>query len=190
MSPKTRLTKETVLNAAVGLMNAEGAGALTLNRLAEQLGIRTPSLYNHVDGLPGLQRDLAVLNARMLADWLSEAAIGNGGEELFIETAQAFRSYVKENPGLYLSTLRSSGTQAVADPNLVHEEERALKVGLAIIASLGLQGEAAVHGVRAFRSVVHGFATLEVAGGFGLPQDCDESFRRLVGALMAGLRNT
>jgi hypothetical protein len=35
--------------------------------------------------------------------------------------------------------------------------------------------------------MVHGFATLEVAGGFGLPQDCDESFRRLVSALAAGM---
>jgi hypothetical protein len=36
--------------------------------------------------------------------------------------------------------------------------------------------------------MVHGFATLEVAGGFGLPKDCDESFRRLVEALVAGLQ--
>jgi hypothetical protein len=56
------------------------------------------------------------------------------------------------------------------------------------MASLGLQGEDAVHAARAFRSLVHGFATLEVAGGFGLPQDCDESFRRLVDALLAGLK--
>ena len=62
-----------------------------------------------------------------------------------------------------------------------------MKVGLAIMTSLGLQREDAIHGLRAFRSVVHGFATLEVAGGFGMPQDCDESFRRLVGALMAGI---
>jgi hypothetical protein len=54
------------------------------------------------------------------------------------------------------------------------------------MSSLGLQGEDAIHAVRAFRSMVHGFATLEVAGGFGMPQDCDESFRRLVNALAAG----
>ena len=36
--------------------------------------------------------------------------------------------------------------------------------------------------------MVHGFATLEVAGGFGLHQDCDESFRRLVNALTDGLK--
>jgi hypothetical protein len=68
----------------------------------------------------------------------------------------------------------------------MREEERTLKVALAVMSSLGLQGEDAIHAVRAFRSMVHGFATLEVAGGFGLPQDCDESFRRLVGALAAG----
>jgi len=145
-------------------------------------------LYNHVDGLAGLQQDLAVLNARLLADRFSEAAIGKSGSELFMDVSQAFRAYVKEYPGLYMSMLRSSGTQQVVDPNLQQEEERTMKVGLAIMASLGLQGEDAIHGLRAFRSMVHGFATLEVAGGFGLPQDCDESFRKLVLALVAGLQ--
>jgi len=56
------------------------------------------------------------------------------------------------------------------------------------MASLGLQGEEAVHALRAFRSMVHGFVTLEVAGGFGLPEDCDKSFRRMVDTLIVGLQ--
>ena len=188
MATRARLTKTAVVQAAAELINEEGTDALSLNRLAEKLDIRTPSLYNHVDGLPGLQRELAVMNARQLADRLSSAAIGKSGTELFLVVAQAFRSYVKEYPGLYMSTLRSSGKQEIRDENLVREEERALKIGLAIMASLGMQGEDAIHAVRAFRSMVHGFATLEVAGGFGLPEDCDESFRRLIDALVAGLQ--
>ena len=188
MATRTRLTKTAVVQAAAELLNEEGASALSLNRLAEKLDIRTPSLYNHVDGLPGLQRELGVMNASLLADHLSAAAIGKSGKELFMDVAQAFRSYVKEYPGLYMSTLRSSGKQEVRDENLMREEERALKVGLAVMASLGLQGAEAIHALRAFRSTVHGFATLEVAGGFGLPEDCDDSFRRLVEALVAGLR--
>jgi AcrR family transcriptional regulator len=187
MAARTRLTKLAVVQAAAEMLNEGGAGDLSLNRLAEKLEIRTPSLYNHVDGLPGLQRELAVLNARQLADRLSAAAIGKSGAELFEAVAEAFRGYVKEYPGLYMSTLRSSGKQEIRDENLMREEERALKIGLAVMASLGLQGEDAIHAVRAFRSTVHGFATLEVAGGFGLPEDCDESFRRLVDALAAGL---
>lgn len=185
---RTRLNKNAVVQAAVEILNSEGVQALTLNYLAEKLNIKTPSLYNHVDGLTGLQQELAVLNARLLADRLGTAAIGKSGAELFMDASQAFREYVKEYPGLYMSTLRSSATQKVQDPNLQHEEERMMKTGLAIMASLGLQGEDAIHGLRAFRSMVHGFATLEVAGGFGLPQDCDESFRRLVSALVAGLQ--
>jgi AcrR family transcriptional regulator len=185
---RVRLDKDAVVQAAVKLVNAEGMESLTLSRLAEVLGIRTPSLYNHVDGLPGLLRDLAVLNAKLLADRLGEAAIGKSGSDLFIEVAQAFRSYVKENPGLYISTLRSSGNQPVQDENLKREEERALKIGITVMASLGLKGKDAVHALRAFRSTVHGFATLEVAGGFGLPLECDESFRRLVEALAAGFQ--
>ena len=183
-----RLDKDAVLQAAVDLVNAEGIASLTLSRLAEELGIRSPSLYNHVDGLPGLQRELAVMNARLIADRLGEAAIGKSGTELFMNVAQAFRNYVKEYPGLYMSSLRASGNQAVQDQDLLREEERSLKIGLAVMASLGLQGQDAIHALRAFRSMVHGFATLEVAGGFGLPQDCDESFRRLAEALVAGLK--
>ena len=83
MATRTRLTKTAVVQAAAELINEEGADALSLNRLAEKLEIRTPSLYNHVDGLPGLQRELAVMNARQLADRLSAAAIGKSGAELF-----------------------------------------------------------------------------------------------------------
>ena len=189
MATRTRLTKTAVVQAAAELINEEGASALSLHRLAEKLDIRTPSLYNHVDGLPGLQRDLAIMNARLLADRLSTAAIGKSGIDLFMSVAQAFRSYVKEYPGLYLSTLRASGKREIQDENLVHEEERALRVGLAVMASLGLQREDAIHALRAFRSMVHGFATLEVAGGFGLPEDCDESFRRMVASLVVGLQH-
>jgi hypothetical protein len=128
------------------------------------------------------------MNARMLADRLNEAAIGKSGTDAFMALAQAYRDYVKEYSGLYMSSLRASGNQVTQDPNLIREEERALKIGMAVMASLSLQGEDAIHGLRAFRSLVHGFATLEVAGGFGLPQDCDDSFRRLVEALVAGLQ--
>ena len=40
---------------------------------------------------------------------------------------------------------------------------------------------------RAVRSALHGFVTLEAAGGFGLPQDVEESYERLVDVLDAGL---
>jgi hypothetical protein len=145
--------------------------------------VQTPSLYNHINGLPGLHRELAVLNARLLADRFGKAAIGKAGMDALVAVAQAYRSYIKEFPGLYMSTLQSSGTQDEVNKALEQEEKRTLEVGLAVVNSFGLKGKDAVHAVRGLRSVVHGFATLEIAGGFGLPLDCDESFRRLVAML-------
>ena len=100
---------------------------------------------------------------------------------------QSMRVYIKEYPGLYLSTVRASGTQAEVNPELEQEEARSVKVGMAVMASFGLEGEDAVHAVRGLRSVVHGFATLEISGGFGMPLDLDESFLQLVDLFIAGL---
>jgi AcrR family transcriptional regulator len=188
MSPRSNLTKEIVVQAAADLLNTEGLDALTLNRLAEKLAIRTPSLYNHVEGFPGLMRELSVLNARNLAERLSDAAIGQSGPQAVMSIMQAYRVYIKEFTGLYLSTLRASGTQDEANPELQQQEARTVKVALAVMASFGLEGEDAIHAVRALRSLVHGFTTLEVSGGFGMPLDLDESFQRLVDLFVAGLQ--
>jgi AcrR family transcriptional regulator len=187
MSPRSNLTKQTVVQAAADLINTEGPEALSLGRLAKELGIRTPSLYNHVDGLPGLMRELSILNARNLADRISEAAIGQSGPDAVRAIMQAMRIYIKEYPGLYLSTVRASGTQPEANSELEQEEARSVKAGMAVMASFGLEGEAAVHALRGLRSLVHGFATLEISGGFGIPLDLDGSFDRLVGLFIAGL---
>src|SRR5512136_115579 len=172
VSRKARLDKAAVVNAAAELINAEGLEALSLGRLAGQLGVQTPSLYNHIDGLPGLHRELALLSTRQLGERLGNAAIGKSGPEAVLAVAEAYRTYVKDSPGLYRAGLRSSGQQKRVDTDLQSAQERVVQIALAVVGSFGLQGEDALHAVRGLRSVVHGFATLEVVGGFGLPLDC------------------
>ncbi len=187
MPRRVGLDKAAVVNAAAQLVNTEGVEALSLNRLAGKLGIQTPSLYNHIDGLPGLLQELALLNTRLLGDSLAKAAIGRSGPQALMEVAQAYRAYIKQNPGLYLASLRASRNQQPADHQLETAESRVVDIVLAVMASFGLAGEDALHAVRALRSLVHGFSTLELAGGFGLPLDCDESFRRMINLLIQGL---
>ncbi len=185
--PRAGLDKETVVETAATLLNTEGAEALTLNRLAQELGVKTPSLYNHVDGLPGLYRELALLNARTLGERFTQAAIGKAGPVALIAIAQAYRAYIKESPGVYLASLRSSGAQQPVDAELSAAEETSLRVTVAVVASFGLTGEDALHAVRGLRSLVHGFATLEIAGGFGLSLSLDESFDRLLQMFLRAL---
>ncbi len=185
---KTGLDRVAVVAAAAQLLNTAGPERLTLSRLAEQLGVQTPSLYNHIDGLPGLYRDLALLNVRRLGSRLGDAAIGKSGPPALRALAQAYRDYIKESPGLYLASLRPSISQARPDPELQAAEERVVQVGLAVLASFGLSGEDGLHALRGLRSLVHGFATLELAGGFGMPLDCDKSFAWLVELFIRGLQ--
>jgi AcrR family transcriptional regulator len=187
MPRKPGLDSAAVVQAAVDLLDAEGPAALSLGRLAERLGIQTPSLYNHVAGLPDLLRRLALYNLQEMAADMRDAALGRAGPEALAAVAAAYRAYIKRRPGLYMASLRASGAQAAPDPELAAAEERVVRVVLAVLASLGVQGDDGMHATRGLRSLVHGFATLEIAGGFGLPLDCDESFRRLLHQWVAGL---
>lgn len=58
------------------LADAHGLENLTLAQVASAVGVRLPSLYNHVQGLEGLHRDLALLAAEDLVRVLGHAAIG------------------------------------------------------------------------------------------------------------------
>jgi AcrR family transcriptional regulator len=187
---KVRLDTATVVMAAAGLIEAEGLEALSLGRLAKQLAVQTPSLYNHINGLPGLYRELALISTRDLGERMGNAAIGKSGSTALLAMAEAYRAYVKDHYGLYMTGLRSSGQQTPVGVELQAAQERVVQIALAVVGSFGLQGEDALHAVRGLRSIVHGFATLEVAGGFGLPLDCDESFRRLIALFAHSLQAT
>lgn len=188
MSPRRGLDSAAVVQAAVDLLDTEEPAALSLGRLAERLGVQTPSLYNHIAGLPDLLRRLALRNAQDLAACLRDAAIGRAGADALIAIGGAYRGYIKQHPGLYMASLRASGAQPTPDAELAAAEDRVVWVVLAVLASFGLSGADAVHAARGLRSVVHGFASLELAGGFGLPLDCDESFRRLLLVYVSGLQ--
>jgi AcrR family transcriptional regulator len=202
MPRRPGLDKAAVVQAAVDLLDGEGPNALSLKALSDRFGVQTPSLYNHVDGMPGLLRELSLRNALDLGTCLGDAAMGRSGPPALEAVAQAYRSYIKQHPGLYMASLRASGAQ-VSDSTpapgtelpenelpyaeLAAAEERVVRVVMAVLVSFGLEGDDALHAVRGLRSLVHGFASLEIAGGFGLALDCDESFRRLLAMFIRGL---
>lgn len=59
---------------------------------------------------------------------------------------------------------------------------------LRVLSTYGLTGDDAIDATRTLRATMHGFVSLEALGGFGLPQDVDRSYERLVEILDAALR--
>jgi AcrR family transcriptional regulator len=180
------LDRARVVEAAARLADAEGLAALTLARVAADLGVRTPSLYNHVGGLEDLRGGVAVLGLRELTDTLRRAAVGRSGADGLHALAAAYRAYAGDHPGRYAAGAVAAPAAGDDDEHAAEAAE-AVAVISAVLSAWDQGAEDAVHAERAVRSALHGFVALEAGGGFGLDVDVDESYRRLVAGLAAGL---
>ena len=184
MSHRMGLNKAKVVEAAAKLIDEQGLEQLTPGRLAEHLNVKTPSLYNHVAGLPGLRHDLALYCLRDLYDRVTRATIGKSGPDAVLALADAFRAYAKQTPGRYALTSQAPPT---GDPEVQEASRRVVEVVLAVLAPFKLGEEDAIHAIRGLRSIVQGFISLEVAGGFGIPIDTEASFHWLIHLFIDGL---
>jgi AcrR family transcriptional regulator len=174
----------TVVRTAAELADSLGLHQVTLAAVASQLGVRTPSLYNHIEGLGGLRRELALYGINKLGKRLGRAAVGKATDDAVKAIMQAYRSFAREHPGLYEATLHAPDMN---DTEVQRASEEVVDILLTVLEPFGLPKNEALHVVRGLRSLAHGFASLESAGAFGLPLDRDESYRRMVDLFLRGL---
>jgi len=184
--PRQGLDTRRVVEQAAAIADADGLGEVTLARVAADLGVRAPSLYNHVDGRPGLLRLLALQSLNELADALRDAAVGRSGASALTAIAHAYRHYAHEHPGRYAATVRAPDP---GDAELAAAGGRAIEVMLSVLAAWGFEGDAALHRVRIVRAALHGFVAIEDEGGFALPLDLDTTFELLLATVTAGLEH-
>jgi hypothetical protein len=148
--------------------------------------VRLPSLYKHIASLNALRQEVAALATGELAETMTAAAIGRAGSQALQAVARAYRDYGRAHPGRYAATVRAPGPA-----NTVHNAaaEAVMRVVLAVLAGYHITGEDAIDAARALRAALHGFLTLEAAGGFGMPRDIDRSYDRLITTFDAALSN-
>ena len=165
---------------AAAVADEVGLDRLTLARVADGLGVSLPSLYKHVRGLDGLKRDLAVLGVRELTSALSRAAVGRAGRDALHAIADAYRDYATAHPGVAAASVRAPNR---GDAEHLAAGDAVLAILFAVLAGYGVTGDDAIDAIRSLRAAMHGFVTLEAAGGFSLPQSMDASYRRLIDSL-------
>jgi AcrR family transcriptional regulator len=182
--PRVGLTPEAVIDAAVAIADAEGLEAVTLTRLAADLGVRPPSLYKHVAGLDAVRRGLALRGMTEANRRLQLATIGKARDDALYALADAYWRFARERPGLYAASLRAARPE---EPDVAAAGEALLATVLAVLCGYGVGDADALHATRGLRAIIHGFVSLDAAGGFRLELDLDESFRRLLAAFAADL---
>jgi AcrR family transcriptional regulator len=182
MAKRRRLNRELVIEAAATMADQAGTvSAVRLSALARALQIQPPSLYNHIDNLQDLRYGLAVYSVEQLLAALRQASQGLVGREALLAIAMAYRRFAHDHPGLYPLTIRAPEPD---EEVLVSLSQELLQLLLLLMASLGLQGDDALHAIRGLRAILHGFVSLETAEGFKMDLDQEESFRRLVSAYL------
>ena len=184
--PRAGLVATTITEAAAEVADEISPAPLRMSVVAERLGVKGPSLYKHVDGLDDLTRRVAILGVTELGDALRDRMQGRAGADALAAAAHAVRSYVKEHPGRYAATI-GIAPSSENDP-MALELERTLNSFAAVLHGYHLDPAEEVHAIRLLRSLLHGFAALELADGFQMSADVDDSFRWILDFIDRGLR--
>ncbi|GAB7037812.1 MULTISPECIES: TetR/AcrR family transcriptional regulator [Catenuloplanes] len=183
--PRAGLDRATVVAAGAALADEVGLAGLTMGLLAERLGVRTPSLYKHVENLEALHRGISIQAKAELGQALARATAGRSGADAGRAFADAWRRWALDHPGRYAAGDR---LPAPGDEENLRVTNDLLQLLYDVLAGFDLHGARAVDAARAFRAALQGFTAIETAGGFGLPSDVDRSFRFLIDTVIAGLQ--
>lgn len=183
--PRAGLTRLVVAVAAADLADESGWHELTLAAVAQRLGVRQPSLYKHVESAAALRREVSVLAVADLARVLTAAVAGRSGVDALQSLADAYRRYAHRHPGRYAAGVVAPSAGDAEHVRLAEEIITALG---AVLHGYRIDGDDALHAIRALRALLHGFVALEAAGGFALALDLDESYRRVIAGFDAALR--
>jgi AcrR family transcriptional regulator len=180
----TRLSRGSIVNAALTFLDREGWDALTINALATQLGTKGPSLYNHVNSLEDLRRTVRMRVVGDIIDMLNTVGQGRTRDDAVMAMASAYRSYAHHHPGRYSAFTRMP--LGGDDPEFTDATRAAAAPVISVLASYGLDGEAAFYASLEFWSAMHGFVLLEMTGVMnGI--DTDVVFTDMVMRLASGM---
>ncbi len=185
MAARVGLTKSNVLEAAAVIVDKQGTEALTLSRLADGLGVRSQSLYAHVEGLAGLRRDLILYALKLQAIRLRRSVMAKSGREALMALMNELVLVNREHPGLTRLTSWSR-----PDPTDVAMFDALVEVNepfTILLTSYGLAGDELAHWRRIIWTSLQGFLSLEAADMMNLPADPDQSVHLLMDLIADGL---
>jgi AcrR family transcriptional regulator len=157
-----RLSRDSIVNAALTFLDRDGWDALTINALATQLGTKGPSLYNHVHSLEDLRRTVRMRVVGDIIDMLNTVAQGRTRDDAVMAMASAYRSYAHHHPGRYSAFTRMPF--GGDDPEFTEATRAAAAPVIEVLASYGLEGDNAFYAALEFWSAMHGFVLLEMTG--------------------------
>ncbi|MCJ1996411.1 TetR/AcrR family transcriptional regulator [Lactococcus piscium] len=182
---KKKIDNEKIIHATIALATKQGLLNVSLNGIAANLGIKTPSLYNHISGIEDLYGQLGIYSLDLLEKEVVQSVLGFSKHDALIRIANTYVTFAIQNPVLY---------HAIENPYLKNSQDisKAKEAIVLIIQSVlkvyNFTIEKEIKIIRVLRSYLHGFASLYIADLFNIKTvDVDESFDLGLNALLSGL---
>lgn len=182
------LGRKDVVAAGLACIQEEGPEALNVNRVAQRLGIRTPSLYNHVDGADDLRQAvvLEVLDRSAREVVLDEAE--QSSPKAFIRAlAYGLRRFALNNANLYLFMM-AAPVKWDAQPFSPHWTKTMAAFG-ASVQGFGFTGADQLHATRFVLASIQGFIRLELRGSMAEHGEVESSYDWTIEAIFMALES-
>jgi AcrR family transcriptional regulator len=145
------LTKERIVDAALGVMDAEGLEAVTMRRIGRELGVEAMSLYNHVEDKDDI---LDGVTERVMTEFEYPPFTGD-----WLEDARAMAREWRRLLGLHPSVCQLLAERHKPLEGLA--SFRAMDAALGLLRSAGLSDRDAAQAFNALGSYILGYVTME-----------------------------
>jgi AcrR family transcriptional regulator len=145
--PKPGLSVQRIVQAAIGIADAEGLQALSMRRVAAELGVGTMSLYTYV---PGKAELLDVMLDTVLGEVARPDGVAGGWRAKLEAYAREHWAHYHRHPWV----LGVSGARALLGPN----ETALFEASLHAVSGVGLSGREMIHVVTLVGEYVRGAA--------------------------------
>jgi AcrR family transcriptional regulator len=172
MPTPDRTSLDEIVQAGRDILESASVARLTMQAVADRVGVRAPSLYKRVRSRDDLVRLIAEATVRDLGERLEAVGAGADPRRNLAELARTIRAFAHAHPAGY--QLIFSPDPGIPRPS-IDSLARATAPVMRVAADLA--GEQHVlEAARTFTAWANGFISMELAGAFKLGGDIDGAF--------------
>ncbi len=182
----SQVTHEQIVEVAHAMVETGGSDSLSLARLAEELGVRAPSLYRYFRNKEALLQAINLRTLHALFAGIDRALADNQDDPTLrlMDVANALRSFAHAHPHAYVAAMTAQVNVTRPDENLLVQMVLPIQAVMAALTG----AERSLNALRGLLALVHGFVMLELHNQLQRGGDLDDAFADSVGAYLSGLR--
>lgn len=178
------ISKEKVIQITSDLVDKEGLNNVSLKTVAEKLGIRTPSLYNHITSFDNLLREVAHNGMRAMNEQMTQAVIGNSGVIAIKIASGAYFKYMIAHPGVY-ETIQWATWHGNNETSEIFDNYKSLL--LKLLYSCNLKQEKTKEILDLLIGVLHGYTTMQLGKAFSKPEETTNGLLEAIDTVFLGI---